>query len=239
MKKSNKGSDKGRDATMAENPDVVILKTATAPKLSPRGEGGLVYQVGRVGNAVYVRIKKNDGGGSHSHEWVPAEKILAALPQAMRRGQPTASDVLASAYVGRSQCNSGFLVAALRAEGLFSADAEHKGMSKLTGDLDAWHEAMRVAEPPLVDGSPETAKLHPEPKDTKFRSMRAEGVETPDVEAPQTDAETEGESEDPPKPFPRKLRRIKRPDDDAPRDPVAVEPVESAGPPLQEAPATA
>ena len=164
----NKSSTK--EAAQAENPDVVIVRTATASKLSPRGEGGITYQVGRVGEDVCVRIERNDGGGSHSREFVAASAIRACISPAMRRGEPFKSDALAKAFVGRSQCNSGFLVAALRTEGILRADPERKGMSRLAGDMDAWEKAMREAEPPLVDGKPETVKLHPEPKETKFKA---------------------------------------------------------------------
>jgi hypothetical protein len=92
---------------------------------------------------------------------------------------------MVEAFKGRSQNNSGFLVATLRAEGLLSEDEEHKGMSRLSGDFDAWEKAMRMAKPVLKeDGQPETAKLHPEPKDTKFKrkDADAEPVETSSVE---------------------------------------------------------
>ena len=196
----NKSSTK--EAPQTENPDVLIVRTATASKLSPRGEGGITYQVGRVGEEVHLRIERNDGGGRHSREWVPAANIRAALTNSMRRGEPFKSDALARAFVGRSQCNSGFLVAALRAENLFQADPEHKGMSRLAGDIDAWEKTMRETEPPLVDGRPETAKLHPEPKETKFRPKQAEGG----ADEPQGDAPQKGDA----KPKPNMIVRIKR-----------------------------
>ena len=200
-----------------ENPDVVIVRTATAPKLSPRGEGGITYQVGRVGLDVYIRIEKNEGGGSFSKEWVPAEKIRAAITSAMRRGEPFKSDALAAAFVGKSQCNSGFLVAALRAEGIFSADAEHKGMSKPAGDLDAWEEQVREAAPLLGDdGQPIiTVKLRPEPKETRFRpkqaaapsddAPRGDGAGPPSDRPPQDGAPQDGDAR--PK---RRLVRIRK-----------------------------
>ena len=55
---------KTRETPPAENPDVVIVRTATAAKLSPRGEGGVTYQVGRVGDGVHIRIDKNNGAGA-------------------------------------------------------------------------------------------------------------------------------------------------------------------------------
>lgn len=170
----SKTSKKKTAAEATENPDVTIVRKATAPKLSPRGEGGIDYEVGRVGEDVYIRIEKNHGGGSCSREWVPAGKIRDALTPAMHRGEPFKSNALASAFVGKSQCNSGFLVAVLRSEGLFQPDTERKGMSRLAGDLDAWELGMREATPLMgADGQPLTAKLHPEPKETPFRRKQA------------------------------------------------------------------
>lgn len=175
---------KNKEKGTAENPDVVIVRAATAPKISPRGEGGVAYQVGRVAEDVYIRIDKNDGGGRHSREWVPVEGIRAALTPAMRRGDPFKSDGLAGAFVGRSQCNSGFLVAALRAEGILAGDAEKRGMSRLAGDLDAWEKSMQEAAPLLGDGGqPLTAKLHPEPKQTGFPRKADAKPEVPSQDA--------------------------------------------------------
>ena len=159
-----------------ENPDVVVVRAATAPKLSPRGEGGIDYQVGLLGNSVQIRIEKNHGGGSCSKEWVALDRIRAAITPAMRRGESFKSDALAGAFVGRSQCNSGFLVACLRREALFSESPNRKGMNRLTGDLDAWESAMREAAPVLGEGGqPVTVKLHPDPKETRFRPKQADG----------------------------------------------------------------
>ena len=234
----SKSSTKRVETKARENPDVVVVKAATAPKLSPRGEGGIDYQVGRVGADVYVRIERNHGGGSCSKEWVPVDRIRLAITPAMAQGEPFKSDALVPAYVGRSQCNSGFLVAALRAEGLFRPDGEHKGMSRLAGDLEAWEIGMREAAPILGDdGQPVTVRLHPELKETKFRpkqavpdpadgqaadaeSMPVDGVagET----TPSASENVEGER----KPILRKVRRIKRQDGEGPDcpDPSAAVP---------------
>ena len=170
----SKSNARTKEAEAVDNPDVVIVKVATAPKLSPRGEGGITYQIGRIGESVYVRIEKNEGGGSHSREFVPVSAISTAITPAMKRGATFKSDALKATFVGKSQCNSGFLVAVLRAENIFSADPEHKGLSKVTSDLDAWEKAMREAAPVLKDdGQPETVKLYPEIKDTCFRPKQA------------------------------------------------------------------
>jgi hypothetical protein len=173
-----------------ENPEVTIVRKATAPKLSPRGEGGIDYEVGYVGDDVYIRIAKNHGGGSCSKEWVPAAKIRKALTPAMHGGEPFKSNALASAFVGKSQCNSGFLVAVLRKEGLFQPDVERKSMSRLAGDLDAWELGTRKATPLVGDDKqPLTAKLHPEPKKTSFRQKQA-GPDPKATKAKTTDKAT-------------------------------------------------
>lgn len=176
-----------------ENPDVTIVRKATAPKLSPRGEGGIDYEVGHVGEDVYIRIAKNHGGGSCSKEWVPAAKIRKALTSAMHGGEPFKSSALASAFVGKSQCNSGFLVAALRKEGLFQPDVERKSMSRLAGDFGAWELGTRKATPLVGDDKkPLMAKLHSEPKKTSFRQKQAE----PDLETTKTKATDKAKATD-------------------------------------------
>lgn len=170
-----------------ENPDVVIVKTGSASKLSPRSEGGIIYQIGRVGEEILLRIAENIGGGRHSREWVPLSTIRATMTPPIWDGKPFKSTALIEAFKGRSQNNSGFLVATLRAEGLLSEDKEHKGMSCLAGDFDGWEKAICAAKPVLKeDGHPETAKRHPEPKDTKFKRKDAD---------PETVEETSDEME--------------------------------------------
>ena len=219
------------EAPTQGNPDVVIINTSEAAKLSPRGEGGITYQVGRVGEEVYVRIVKNHGGGSCSKEWVPVEKIRACLTPAMRRGEPFKTDALAGAFVGRSQCNSGFLVAVLRAERIFSADPEKKGFTKVTDDIDAWEKVNRQFQPLLNDdGQPVTVKLHPEPKENRFQPKQAEPdcdvEETPEVDSGGQDSPTQSpdEVEVERKPIISKLRSSKRQDGDETDVPDSSEP---------------
>ena len=186
----SKKNTKKATTKVTENPDVTIVRRVTAPKLSPRGEGGIDYEVGHVGDDIYIRIAKNHGGGSCSKEWVPAAKIRKALTSAMHGGEPFKSNALASAFVGKSQCNSGFLVAALRKEGLFQPDTERKSMSRLAGDLDAWELGTRKATPLVGDDKqPLTAKLHPEPKETSFRQKQT-GPDPKATKAKATDKST-------------------------------------------------
>ena len=197
-----------------DNTDVVITKAdGRAAKLSPCGEGDIHYQTGRVADEAYLRIAGNDSGGRHSKEWVPLAAIRDAMSAAMLRGEPFKSTAMDGAFQGRSQNNSGFFTAALRAEGLFAADAEHKGMSRLVGDIDAWERAMREAAPVLKDdGQPLTMPLHPPTPLTKFRAARnkdeaaqASVATPPDAMQPDA-ASADGE----PKPRPSMIKRLRR-----------------------------
>ena len=193
----------------ADNPDVVITKAdGRAAKLSPRGEGDIHYQTGRVADEAYLRIAGNDSGGRHSKEWIPLSAIRDAMSAAMMRGEPFKSTAMDGAFKGRSQNNSGFLTAALRAEGLFAADAEHKGMSRVAGDIDAWEKAMHEAMPVLKDdGHPLTMPLHPPSPETKFRPARKknEAAQAGDATPPDA-ASSDGE----PKPRPSMIKRLRR-----------------------------
>jgi len=149
------------------------------------------------GEEIFIRISENFGGGRHSKEWLPAAAIRDTMSKSMQRGEPFKSTAMTAAFKGKSQNNSGFLVAALRAEGLFAEDETHKGMSRLAGDFDSWEKAMREAAPILKeDGQPETAKLHPEPKETRFKPKQVDASN----DAPQDDE----------KPKPRPVRVSKK-----------------------------
>jgi hypothetical protein len=156
-KKDTQGADGAPETTTTatttapNEPIVTILKTATAPKLSPRGGGELTYQVGRMDNAVLLRIHKNDSSGRFSKEWVGVESIrrsLAQLPKGVSSFKGAVA--LKSAWTGQSSCNSGFGAAILRAEKVFAADPDpkKKGMLMLASPdaLDQW-EASILALP--------------------------------------------------------------------------------------------
>ena len=48
---------------------VTVLRTGTATKLSPRGNGQLTYQVGRMDDTVLLRISGNESSGRFSRAW--------------------------------------------------------------------------------------------------------------------------------------------------------------------------
>ena len=140
---------------------VTVIKTNTAQKLSPRGDGALTFNVGKIGETVFVRLAANSSSGSHSKEWVALKAIRRALADASQgaasfKGAPQ----LNAAFVGRSSTNGGFLCAVLVAEGLLVRDAEKKGMLSLASAtaLDRWERAMLAVKLPK---DAEKLPLHP------------------------------------------------------------------------------
>jgi len=177
-KKDTTGADAAPETTTTTAPGepmVTILKTATAPKLSPRGGGELTYQVGRMDNTVLLRIHKNDSSGRFSNEWVGVESIrrsLAQLPKGVNSFKGAVA--LKSAWRGQSSCNSGFGAAILRAEKVFipDPDPKKKGMLMLSSPdaLDKW-EASILALPLPKDA--ERVLLYP-PKAKPFFTKKKE-----------------------------------------------------------------
>ena len=141
-------------------PFVTVLKTANASKLSPRGEGDIIYMVGELDEKVYVRIADNNSGGRHSKEWLPADAIREAFTPSMLAGNAFKSNSFAKSFRGQSNNNSGFLVAILRKEGLFVADVNKPHLTKLVSSeaLNAWEKD--VLNMPRPQGA-ERLPLHP------------------------------------------------------------------------------
>ena len=87
-----------------------VLNTATCPSLSGKSE--LTYQIGGVGDKVYLRVQDNTGGGFFSAEWVALEAIRKAIEGAPK-GKPLSAVTLQPLFRGRSVNTPAFLLAAL------------------------------------------------------------------------------------------------------------------------------
>jgi hypothetical protein len=185
------GAAKTEPAVTSEEsgPMVTVLKTAQAEKLSPRGDGRLTYQVGRVDETVVLRISGNESSGRFSKEWVTAESIRKSLAQLPKNAETFKGALaLRTAWKGQSSCNSGFGAAILKAEGVFVAheDPKKKGMLTLSspdalGDwekavlaMDVAKDAERVPLDPPKPESPFKKKDAPKP-DASADSAVAEG----------------------------------------------------------------
>jgi hypothetical protein len=155
---------------------VTVVRTAQAVKLNPaRGGCGIEYQVGRIDKEAYLRLKENDGGGQFSREWVPFERLRTCFSPAVLTGQPFKAAALSSggAFVGKSSTNAGFMCAVIRAEGLAYEDGDHRGMSLLCGDFDAWTRAVLDAEPEKNDdGTVKQEPLIPPKRENPFSASK-------------------------------------------------------------------
>ncbi len=146
---------------------VTILREGRAEKLSPRGEGRLTYQVGRLGDAVYLRISANESSGRFSREWVEVSALRNSLAQLPKdAGEFKGAAALRSAWKGQSACNGGFGAAVLKAEGVFAAhdDPKKKGMLRLAGPgaLDEWEKSVLAMDVP--EGAEQVPLNPPKPK---------------------------------------------------------------------------
>jgi len=94
-------------------PEIRILKTATAPSLS--GKSTLTYNIGcDVEGQVYLRVEANSGTGYVKPEYVPLGAILKATENV-----PSISAFhLRPVFTGKSTNSPGFMLAVLKAEKL-------------------------------------------------------------------------------------------------------------------------
>jgi len=95
-----------------DNPDMLVLKTATCKTLSDKST--LTYRIGCLpDSSVHLRICKNSGGGFFSDEWIPFEGILDVLKD-RPEGSPIMSHFLTPLLKGKSVNTSAFILAVLK-----------------------------------------------------------------------------------------------------------------------------
>lgn len=111
-----------------EQPPLQVLKVQKTRSLS--GASELTYHLGCDPNDnLYIRLWANSSGGLHSKHWFSLARILERL--ILNDEKPITSATLRSVCPG-SMNNGGFILAALRQEGLVKpiAGAEH-GMNRV------------------------------------------------------------------------------------------------------------
>lgn len=98
-------------------PSIRILKIGTCPSLS--GKSTLTYHIGCTDDGqVMIRLFSNTGGGFFSNEWISMNRIQQVSNTIPADKPVTSFSLLSPAYLGRSQNSFGFLLAALKQEGL-------------------------------------------------------------------------------------------------------------------------
>lgn len=181
---SNSAVAAAASAPVAPTDGSVVVREATAPKLNGRG---VTYQLGRKPDAdgtlrPVIRLVRNDGGGTFSKEWVALESLRVAMPPEAMKGQPFRPGGLASAFVGRSNNNPGFVACALVGEGLVARTTDKEGWFVVAADWAEYERAVMAAAP-LPVGTftdvkpPQERKKKVEPEDdTESGGANAGGV---------------------------------------------------------------
>ena len=106
---------------MEANIEVQVLKSSICPSLS--GKTTLNYEIGRgSGGEVLVRINKTSGTGYYSKDWIALDRAYKLLQAAGKT--PVTFGTLLPLFEGKSINTAGFLLAALKKEGLVKDSEE-------------------------------------------------------------------------------------------------------------------
>ncbi len=120
-------------------PAMRILKIGTCPSLSESST--LTYHVGCDDtSAIYFRVFDNSSNGYFNKEWVSMDSIGKALGDSTN----ITSFTLHPIYKGKSLNNGGFLLAALKAEGLVLSSADKAVRNYQLGDPGKFMTEMKL-----------------------------------------------------------------------------------------------
>lgn len=124
-------------------PAIQPLKSSTCPTLSRKSN--LSYELGQDAiKALHYRIVSCDGGGFFSPEWIAWTDIQAAIKKSVG---PLTSLCLRPLFKGKSVNTSGYLLAALVAEGLLEPLPKKIRHFRLTGDIPSAAEVKPRSTP--------------------------------------------------------------------------------------------
>lgn len=128
-----------KTSTKAPTPSPLIkpLKSPTCSTISRKSK--LCFELGQdPAKAFHYRIVSCDGGGFFSPEWIAWTAIQAAIKKSVG---PLTSLCLRPLFKGKSVNTSGYLLAALVAEGLLEPLPDKIRHFRLTGDSPSSAEA--------------------------------------------------------------------------------------------------
>lgn len=96
----------------------LLIEDGKALKMSPKTQNHVFFELGLKldDNALYLRMKGNEGGGLHSKEWLALTPIFDVIEK--HQGQSFKSTVFNPLFKGSSANNAGFLGAVLRSSRL-------------------------------------------------------------------------------------------------------------------------
>ncbi|MBM4864620.1 hypothetical protein HYO48_21540 [Vibrio parahaemolyticus] len=107
----NQSNDKIEDAVVDP---FTVIKEGVSPKLSPKSDGTLEYQIAIRDDEkkFYIRVSKNSSSGLFSKAWVRLEDIFTLLDE--QKDKTMKSAVLKPVVAGGSSNSVGFMASVLR-----------------------------------------------------------------------------------------------------------------------------
>lgn len=147
--------------------NIRVLKTATCPSLS--GKSKLTYHVG-WDSEIQLRVHANSAKGFFSREWVSLRNVSQALGK-IPKDQAITSASFSSLFQGRSVNTPGFLLAALKSEGLVRPSKDKRRCYELCDATDF------IAEVQALMGSPAGASATSKPKHIAAAKKPAAGIQ--------------------------------------------------------------
>ncbi len=129
------------------NEELRVLKMSSCPSLS--GKSKLQYEIGCGPAAdLWVRISKNTGTGYFSKDWVAWDRLRAVLDK--NAGKPITCHTLGPLFKGQSVNTAGFLLAALKHEGLVQAMEDKPRCYELLDATAFFAELQALMDSPVV-----------------------------------------------------------------------------------------
>jgi hypothetical protein len=157
------------------------LKLGKAVKTGSRSQGYIHYRILKEHDQpfLHIAIVGNDGGGCYSKEIVPFNKVQLCLEKA-GTNKTVASKLFASAFVGKSANNAGFMAAILRTENLLMPAPNSLHQHVIQADWATWKTSMLALastaehfqpEPPKARVSQKAIKEEPNHEDSQFQQQ--------------------------------------------------------------------
>jgi hypothetical protein len=170
----------------------------TTQKVAKNTEGHITYSLLKDAESkeVYITLVANDGGGYFSREIVPFSSVEQCLAH-IDTGKGVRGQMFKDAFVGRSSNNPGFLLLALKHEGLLTPAGDASYLHHLAGDWAAWkrqqllqdgvpYEPLTPKDKPVATIVPKLVETHLEQPSLKVKKARKLKRE---VEEDHTDAD--------------------------------------------------
>ncbi|WP_051201897.1 hypothetical protein [Ferrimonas senticii] len=114
-----------------------VLRQATCPKLSPKTDSHLQYEIARHDGegAIYFRVSGNSSSGLYSKAWVRFEAVFAILDK--QRGNTMKSAIIKPIVSGGSSNTCGFSCAVLRDLELLESVDGNQFLHQIGRDYDS------------------------------------------------------------------------------------------------------